>query len=109
MRRDQRITKGRDFAAARRNGRSWSDGALVLLARPNNLGVSRYGFSVGRRVGKAVVRNKMKRRLREAARAANVQNGWDLVLVARKDAAADFHRVRRSMTDLFGRAGVLER
>ncbi len=109
MRRDPRLTSGTDFASARRHGRSWSDRALVLLARPNNLGVSRYGFSVGKRVGNAVVRNKMKRRLKEAARVTQVQKGWDLVLIARKDASSsDFHSLSRSMTDLFRRAGVLE-
>ena len=43
----QRLTRTADFAAARREGRSWSDNVLVLIARPNGLGVSRAGYSVG--------------------------------------------------------------
>ena len=109
MRRDQRITKGEGFAAARREGKSWPDSLLVLMARPNNLALSRFGFSVGERVRSAVVRNRVKRRLREAARLTRVRNRWDLVFIARKNASsADFHRLRHSMAGLLKRAGVLD-
>ncbi len=109
MRKEQRLRRSRDFGLVRREGKSRSDRLLVLLARPNGLEVTRFGFSVGKRVGKAVVRNKIKRRLREAARLVKVQKGWDLVLIARKDASsADYHGLEGSMTNLFGRAGVLD-
>jgi len=56
-----------------------------------------------------VIRNKVKRRLREAVRLAQVQNGWDLVVVVRKKgSSADFHMLRRSMENLMRRAGVLD-
>ena len=109
MRKDRRLRKSREFAAVRREGKSWSDRLLVLIARPNGLDITRFGFPVGKRIGNAVVRNKVKRRLREVARLTEIQEGWDLVLIARKDASsADFHRLRSSMTRLFKRAGILD-
>ena len=104
----RRLTRASDFAAVRREGRAWSDRLVVLLARRNGLDVSRAGYSVGKRVGNAVTRNKAKRRLREAVRNTAVRVGWDLVFVARKDASsADFHDLNRSVTSLIRRAGVL--
>ena len=106
----QRLSKAVDFAAVRRDGRSWADRLVVLIACPNRLEVSRAGFAVGKRIGKAVVRNKIKRRLREAARLSGVGGGWDLVLIARKDASsADFHSLNRSVTSLSRRAGILSK
>lgn len=107
MRKDQRLRKTTDFSTARREGRSWSNRLLVLIARPNGLEVSRIGFSVGKRVGGAVVRNRVKRRVKEATRLAQIQSGWDLVLIARKDASsADFSNIQSSVNDLLGRSGV---
>lgn len=107
MRRERRLAKASDFAAVRREGRSWSDRTLVLQARPNDLEISRVGFSVSTRVGNAVTRNKVKRRLREAVRQAGVQEGWDLVLIARKDAAtADFGSLNSSVFALLEHANL---
>ena len=108
MARDHRLTKAKDFAAVRRVGGRWSDNLLVLRVRPNGLSVSRYGFSVGKRLGKAVIRNKIKRRLREAVAIARADGGWDLLIVARREASsADFHQLRRSLATLMRRAGIV--
>ncbi len=63
---------------------------------------------MGKRTGNAVVRNRTKRRLREAVLDLPVQEGWDLVLIARKGAAsADYHGLCRSSKALLRRAGIL--
>ena len=105
---DQRLTRAADFAAVRRRGRRRSDALLVLIARRNGLSVTRFGFPVGKRVGKAVVRNLVRRRIKEAARLAPVRSGWDVVVSARSRAAsADYHQLNRSLTALLRRAGLL--
>ena len=68
-------------------GRGFRCTRLTLIARPNGLGVSRLGLSVGRRVGGAVRRNRIKRVLREAFRLNKARLGvaCDVVLVPRRD------------------------
>ena len=93
----------------RRVGRSWADNILVLAARRNGTPLTRFGFVVGRRVGNAVMRNRIKRRLREAASESCVAEGWDLVVIARNRAAgSDYHKLKDSLFRLLRRARVTE-
>ena len=111
MQKQHRLRKSRDFAAARREGRSWADRMLVLIARRTDNPHCRFGFSVSKRLGNAVVRNRIKRRLREVARLEllpRIESGWDFVVIARKDAAdADYRRLNHSLRRLFQRAKLL--
>ena len=93
--------------AARATRSAWTDRVLVLYARANGLDVTRFGFSVGRRVGGAVRRNEIKRRLRAVASQTPVDNGWDVVVIARKGATdADFRVLKASLDALLLRAGL---
>ena len=89
MKRRHRLSRSRDFDAVYRKGRSVSTRYLVLYAFPREEGETgpdpRLGLAVSRKVGGAVVRNRLKRRLREVfdALADTVRPGYDYVLVAR--------------------------
>ncbi|TET37610.1 MAG: ribonuclease P protein component [Dehalococcoidia bacterium] len=108
MRREQRLTRERDFEAVFSKGRSWSNNLVVLRALPNELGLNRYGFSVGKRLGKAVVRNRVKRLLREGAKLTPTKDGWDVVFIARQKAAeADYHTLKGAIEELLSRARLL--
>lgn len=83
MKGKQYLTKPSQFAAVYNEGRSWVSRVLVMKALPNGMDYSRYGFSLSRRVGGAVVRNRVKRLLREILRHAPLTTGWDIVFIAR--------------------------
>lgn len=111
MKKRFRLRKNSDFQRVRREGRSWAHPLLVLCALRNELGYSRFGFSVSKRVGGAVVRNRAKRLMREAIRLrqATITDGWDVVLIARQPMReAGFHQVDRSVEQLLRRARLLK-
>ena len=104
-----RLRKSGDFQLVRREGRSWAHPLLVLYARPNALDQTRFGFVVSKRIGGAVVRNRVRRRLREAVRLrlAMVRPGWDVLFIARSPlATADFAQIGAAMEQLLRRAGL---
>ncbi len=93
-----------------RRGRQVSGSNLVVhYARRTSGGPTRIGFSVSKRVGGAVIRNLVKRRLREAVRhqVAALYGGWDLVVTARPSAAGVGYPVLAAeLDDLFTRADM---
>ncbi len=80
-----RLRDRRDFDQMRQQGRSFARPTLVLSIRPNGLGHNRYGVVVGKRLGTAVIRNRVRRRLREAMRQLHPQllPGYDIIVIAR--------------------------
>ena len=73
-----------------------ANGHLVLYARRNRTDTNRVGITVGKKLGKANVRNRVRRRLREVYRLneEQFQAGWDIVIVARTRAAfSDYHQL----------------
>ena len=81
-----------------------ANGLLVMRVLPNGLNWSRFCFVTGKRVGNAVVRNRIKRRLREVVRNSTTAAGWDSVLIARKGAGeADFKQLERAVHNLIRR------
>jgi len=112
MQRRHRLRKSAEFQRVRALKQSWAHPLLVLYVAPNSLDVSRVGISVGKRIGKAVVRNRVKRLIREAVRSylPRLARGYDLVIIARPPVAeASYKQVSQAVERLLGRARLLPR
>jgi ribonuclease P protein component len=109
MKPEQRLRRRNDFAAVYSKGRIQSNQLLVLRVLPTDREATRFGFVVGKAVGGAVVRNRVKRRLREVVRGLAIRPGFDLVIGARKPAAdARLSALEESLLRLFERAGLCD-
>ena len=110
MKGEEYLTKPKQYALVYREGRSQVNNIVVLKILTNGLGLSRYGFSVSKRVGKAVVRNRVKRLLREILRTTPVKPGWDMVFIARRGIAnTRYAELKKSVESLLSRAQLLMR
>ncbi len=102
------LTKRAQYLTVYKSGKAWVDELIVMKALPNELGFSRFGFSVAKEIGKAVQRNRVRRLLKEVVRLTPVKPGWDIVFIARPGAVnADYHTLKKSTGKLLSRAHLL--
>ncbi|HEX6139915.1 MAG TPA: ribonuclease P protein component [Candidatus Limnocylindria bacterium] len=100
-----------DFEALGRHGTVRSTRLLVLRSLRTDRPETRVGLSTSRALGGAVQRNRVRRRLRELVRErlAAMGTGWDLLLIARPEAAsADYGELRGALGSLLERSGIVE-
>ena len=105
-----RIRKNKDFHAVYGKKNTVAAKTVVLYIMDNHTGVSRAGFSVSKRIGNAVVRNRCRRMMSEAVRLhfGEISPGTDCIFVGRKPIAkADFQQVEEDVLYTLERKGRL--
>ena len=110
MKRRFSVRDDQRFRDIRQRGRAYTSDLLVLCALPNELPYSRFGFAVNSRIGNAVVRNRIKRRLREVMRLRmqRIRPGWDIICIARRPIrSADYLQMEAACARLLRRAHLL--
>ena len=101
-----RLRKSKDFLQFKSGRKTYSDQLLRILFRSNCMGYSRVGFSVGKNVGNAVIRNKLKRRLREIVVLSDLLSSFhgDLIIIAKPNSGkSSFDGIRNSLISLVKR------
>ncbi len=104
------LSRPQDFATIQETGTTRSHPLFSARFLRNGLETTRFGFATGRRLGSAVVRNRIRRRLREALRvmAPSFQTGWDVLIIARPAIVeADHDALVGALHRTLARGGVL--
>ena len=106
------MKRNHEFQRLYHKGKSAASPYLALYCRKSRRGQNRLGFTVGKKVGCAVKRNRVRRRLREIYRLheGELTPGYDIVVVARVRAAHSRYReLERSLLSLADKLGLLRK
>ena len=104
------LKQNSDFRRLYAKGKTAMTPYMVLYCRRNRLGRNRTGYTVSAKLGKAVTRNRARRRLREVYRlnAPALSEGWDLVIVARsRCVSAPWSKLNAAFLKACGELGLL--
>ncbi len=104
------IKQNYEFRRLYSKGKSCANAYLVVYCRKNRAGRSRIGYTVSNKVGHAVVRNRVRRRLREIYRLnrEKMPAGYDIIIVARVRACtADYHQLEAAFLSACAQLGLL--
>ncbi len=109
---ENRLKKKKDFERVIKKGKFFRDDFLVLKKIKNDLPLTRVGFIVSQKVSKkAVLRNKVKRKLREVVRASlgKIKSGYDVIFFTRKGIEEkEFAELKNSVEGLLKKARLLQ-
>ena len=111
MKRTMTVKENYEFRRIYAKGRSGVSPYLVVYVRPNRRGRNRLGVTVSTKLGHAVVRNRVRRRIREIFRLSQgkMKQGYDIIVVARTRAAhADYWELKRAFEKTCKKLGLWE-
>ena len=103
------LKKNWEFQAVYKKGKSLANKHIVMFVLKNNKGINRLGISASKKIGKAVVRNKQRRRLKEALRIleSEILTGHDIIILLRAGITeASFLELKSSARHLLRKHGI---
>ena len=104
-----RLRKDSDFKNIYRKGKSLATKTLVFYFIKNYLGYTRVGYSISKKVGKAVTRNRIRRLIKENLKdIPDLKDGYDIIFIGRiPSSESDYKEIGKSIRYLFRKSGVL--
>lgn len=112
LNKERRIRSNKEFRRIYRAGKAVPGKYFVVFKKENGVGVTRFGFSISKKFGKAVIRNKRKRVLRELCRKhiPGIKKGFDIVVIARnqENQEIDFKELEKDLLKTLRKAGLIE-
>lgn len=108
----EKLRKNYEFQKVYRQGSYLSTPLTLLVFKNNDLGKNRLGIVISKKVGKSVIRHRLKRLYTEAFRTINREEnlkcGYDFVIIARKGSQQlDYHGVIRELKKLFAKGKLM--
>jgi len=106
-----RLRSNEDFKRIYKSGKSYWNRNLVIYVKSNGLEHIRVGFTVTKKIGNSVVRNKIRRRMKEIFRKNfdNIKEGYDIILVPKKNVVdISYQELESAMIHIFKLANVLK-
>ena len=111
MKRAVTLKENHEFRRLYQRGASAVGGGMVVYCRKNKLGHNRLGLTASTKLGHAVVRNRVRRRLREIYRlnAHRISSGYDIVIVARtRCVGGDYWKMEKAFLSACEKLGLLK-
>ncbi len=106
---ENRLRKNKHFKYLYKHGETKTYKALMMTFLPTKLKDIKVGFSVSKKIGKSVVRNKIKRRLRESfvSLLKNIKPNYNFIFTAKQGIQdLDFHEIRQNMLEILKKYGL---
>lgn len=106
------LKKDRQFKIVYKHGRNYWNKSLTLYMKKNGLNYNRVGYSITKKIGNSVVRNKLRRRMKEIMRLNfdDIKDGYDLILIPKKSTVnMDYYDLEKEIIHLLKRSGLLKK
>jgi ribonuclease P protein component len=106
-----RLRKNEDFKKVYKYGKNYYNRNLIMYIMKNELEDTRIGFTVSKKIGNSVVRNRVKRRIKEIVRKnlKSIKEGYDIILIPKKNVSEINHKeLENAIFHIFKLANVLK-
>jgi len=109
LKKENRLKKKKDFDSVYKKGKTIAGKLVFLKILKNNLDISRFGFIISKKISKkAVIRNKIKRKLREIIKKEIIKKGFDIIINTNLEILnKDYNEIRLEIRNLFKKAKLL--